>query len=110
MTFLKKRSKTVMSLNERKNMIKSELIDKLAETENVSKTVAKRIVNTIFDTITQALKDGNRVELREFGVISVRTRKARTGRNPKTGASVQVSEKKVPFFKAGKAVKKALNK
>ncbi len=99
-----------MSLNERKNMIKSELIDKLAETENVSKTVAKRIVNTIFDTITQALKDGNRVELREFGVISVRTRKARTGRNPKTGASVQVSEKKVPFFKAGKAVKKALNK
>lgn len=99
-----------MSLNERKNMIKSELIDKLAETENVSKTVAKRIVNTIFDTITQALKDGNRVELREFGVISVRTRKARTGRNPKTGASVQISEKKVPFFKAGKAVKKALNK
>lgn len=91
-------------------MIKSELIDKLAETENVSKTVAKRIVNTIFDTITQALKDGNRVELREFGVISVRTRKARTGRNPKTGASVQISEKKVPFFKAGKAVKKALNK
>ncbi len=91
-------------------MIKSELIDKLAETENVSKTVAKRIVNTIFNTITQALKEGNRVELREFGVLSVRTRKARTGRNPKTGASVQVSEKKVPFFKAGKAVKKALNK
>jgi len=91
-------------------MIKSELIDKLAETENVSKTVAKRIVNTIFDTITQALKECNRVELREFGVLSVRTRKARTGRNPKTGASVQVSEKKVPFFKAGKAVKKALNK
>ncbi len=91
-------------------MIKSELIDKLAETENVSKTVAKRIVNTIFDTITQALKEGGRVELREFGVLSVRTRKARAGRNPKTGAAVQVSEKKVPFFKAGKAVKKALNK
>lgn len=91
-------------------MIKSELIDKLAETENVSKTVAKRIVNTIFDTITKALVEGNRVELREFGVLSVRTRKARVGRNPKTGASVQVSQKKVPFFKAGKAVKKALNK
>ena len=91
-------------------MIKSELIEKLAETENVSKTVAKRIVNTIFDTITQALSEGNRVELREFGILSVRTRKARTGRNPKTGASVQVSEKKVPFFKAGKAVKIALNK
>ena len=90
-------------------MIKSELINKLAETENVSKSVAKRIVNTIFDTITQALKEGSRVELREFGVLSVRTRKARAGRNPKTGAAVRVSEKKVPFFKAGKAVKNALN-
>ena len=90
-------------------MIKSELVDKLAETENISKTVAKRIVNTIFDTITETLAQGNRVELREFGVLSVRTRKARSGRNPKTGASVSVSEKKVPFFKAGKAVKQALN-
>lgn len=91
-------------------MIKSELIDKVAEKENVSRTVAKRIVNTIFDTITEALIQGNRVELREFGVLSVRRRKARTGRNPKTGVSVQVVEKKVPFFKAGKAVKEALNK
>ncbi len=91
-------------------MIKSELIEKIAETENVSKTVAKRIVNTIFDTISEALVQGNRVELREFGVLSVRTRNSRTGRNPKTGAAVQVSEKKVPFFKAGKAVKQALNK
>ncbi|MBQ4472264.1 MAG: integration host factor subunit beta [Alphaproteobacteria bacterium] len=91
-------------------MIKSELIDKLAEKENVSRDVAKRIVNTIFDTITDALIHGNRVELREFGVLSVRTRKARAGRNPKTGATVQVAEKKVPFFKAGKAVKQALNK
>lgn len=91
-------------------MIKSELIDKLAEKENISRSVAKRIVNTLFDTITQALIEGNRVELREFGIISVRNRKARIGRNPKTGASVQVMEKKVPFFKAGKAVKEALNK
>lgn len=90
-------------------MIKSELIDILAEKENISRLVAKRIVNTLFDTITQALIQGNRVELREFGVISVRKHKARTGRNPKTGASVQVMEKKVPFFKAGKAVKEALN-
>lgn len=91
-------------------MIKSELIDKLAEKENISRVVAKRIVNTLFDTITQALIEGNRVELREFGIISVRNRKARVGRNPKTGASVQVVEKKVPFFKAGKAVKEALNR
>ena len=91
-------------------MIKSELIDKIAETENVTHSVAKRIVNTIFNTITEALVEGNRVELREFGVLSVRTRKARSGRNPKTGQSVNVAEKKVPFFKAGKAVKHALNK
>ena len=91
-------------------MIKSELIEKLAERENISRTIAKRIVNTIFDTITEALIQGNRVELREFGIISVRNRKARTGRNPKTGVSVQVSEKRVPFFKAGKAVKEALNR
>jgi len=91
-------------------MIKSELIDILAEKENISRLVAKRIVNTLFDTITQALIQGNRVELREFGIISVRKHKARVGRNPKTGATVQVVEKKVPFFKAGKAVKEALNK
>ena len=91
-------------------MIKSELVDKLAEEENISKTIAKRIVNIIFDTITNALVQGDRVELREFGIISVRNRKARVGRNPKTGASVQVANKKVPFFKAGKAVKEALNK
>ena len=91
-------------------MIKSELIDILAEKENISRLVAKRIVNTLFDTITQALIQGNRVELREFGIISVRKHKARVGRNPKTGATVQVIEKKVTFFKAGKAVKEALNK
>lgn len=91
-------------------MIKSELVEKLAEQEKLSMTVARRIVDTIFDTMTDALIDGDRVELREFGVLSVRTRKARTARNPKTGAPVAVKEKRVPFFKAGKAVKAALNK
>jgi len=91
-------------------MIKSELVEKLAEQEKLSIQVARRIVDTIFGTMTNALVDGDRVELREFGVLSVRTRKARTGRNPKTGAPVSVHEKRVPFFKAGKAVKVALNK
>ena len=91
-------------------MIKSELVEKLAEQEKLSIQVARRIVDTIFGTMTNALIDGDRVELREFGVLSVRTRKARTGRNPKTGAPVSVHEKRVPFFKAGKAVKAALNK
>ena len=91
-------------------MIKSELVEKLANQEKLSVHVARRIVDTIFDTMTNALIDGDRIELREFGVLSVRTRKARTGRNPKTGASVAVEAKRVPFFKAGKAVKAALNK
>ncbi|MBP5344305.1 MAG: integration host factor subunit beta [Alphaproteobacteria bacterium] len=91
-------------------MIKSELVEKLAEQEKLSVHVARRIVDTLFNAMTNALVDGDRVELREFGVLSVRTRKARTGRNPKTGAPVAVQEKRVPFFKAGKAVKEALNK
>ena len=91
-------------------MIKSELVLQLAEQENLSKADAKRAADTIFNEIVATLKKGGRVELRNFGVIFVKTRKARMGRNPKTGAQVMVSEKRVPFFKAGKAVKKALNK
>ena len=91
-------------------MIKSELIVRLAQKTNLSKSDAKKAVDTIFDEIIKALAEGNRVELRNFGILSLRTRKPRVGRNPKTGAKVQVIQKRVPFFKAGKAVKKALNK
>lgn len=91
-------------------MIKSELVAKLAEQANLNKSDAERIVSTVFDEITKALIEGNRVELRGFGVLSVRERKARLGRNPKTGAKVDVSAKRVPFFKAGKSINDALNK
>lgn len=91
-------------------MIKSELVIHLAKKTGLSKADAKKALDIIFDEITSALVQGNRVELRNFGILSLRTRKPRTGRNPKTGEKVQVSQKKVPFFKAGKAVKKALNK
>lgn len=91
-------------------MIKSELIVRLAQKTNLSKSDAKKAVDTIFDEIIKALAEGNRVELRNFGILSLRTRKPRVGRNPKTGAKVQVIQKRVPFFKAGKAVKRALNK
>ncbi|MDY6407193.1 MAG: HU family DNA-binding protein, partial [Pseudomonadota bacterium] len=67
-------------------------------------------VSTVLNTISKALINDHRVELRGFGVISVRKRKPRAARNPKTGAGVQVSAKRVPFFKAGKAIKEALNK
>ena len=66
-------------------MIKSELVTKLAEQTNLTKTDAENIVTTVFREITKALVKGNRVELRGFGVLSVRERKPRVGRNPKTG-------------------------
>lgn len=90
-------------------MIKSELITKIAEQNKLGKADAERVVSTVFNEITKALVSGNRVELRGFGVLSVRTRKPRVARNPKTGASVSVIEKKVPFFKAGKSINDALN-
>lgn len=90
-------------------MIKSELITRIAARNNLSASDAECVVSTIFDEIKKALFEGNRVELRGFGVLSVRTRKARTSRNPKTGAAVQVPEKKVPFFKAGKTLTEKLN-
>ncbi|MEI4232171.1 integration host factor subunit beta [Roseovarius sp. D22-M7] len=91
-------------------MIRSELIQKIAE-ENphlVQQDVAK-IVNTIFSEITEALANGNRVELRGFGAFSVKKRDARIGRNPRTGESVQVDQKYVPFFKTGKLLRDRLN-
>jgi len=91
-------------------MIKSELVAKVAEENNLSHTNAERVVTTVLNTITKALVNDNRVELRGFGVLSVRHRKPRAARNPKTGAGVQVKAKRVPFFKAGKAIKDALNK
>lgn len=91
-------------------MIKSELISKIADQTNLSKADADRVVSTVFDEISKALIDGNRIELRGFGVLSVRNRRARLGRNPKTGAQVNVAAKRVPFFKAGKSINEALNK
>lgn len=91
-------------------MIKSELVTKLSDQTNLSKADAEHVVSTVFNEITKALIMGNRVELRGFGVLSVRERNARLGRNPKTGEKVQVDSKKVPFFKAGKSINDALNK
>ncbi len=90
-------------------MIKSELIAKIAKKNNLSLIDAGRVVECVFSTITKALAAGNRVELRGFGVLSVRQHKEKMGRNPKTGETVHIKEKKVPSFKAGKAMLKALN-
>ncbi len=91
-------------------MIRSELIQKVAEENpHLYQRDVEKIVNTIFEEIVQALAAGNRVELRGFGAFSVKQRDARIGRNPRTGESVQVDEKHVPFFKAGKLLRDRLN-
>jgi integration host factor subunit beta len=70
----------------------------------------ERIVNTIFETISVSLEHGNRIELRGFGAFSVREHGARKGRNPRTGAPVDVARKQVPYFKMGKGMREKLNK
>ena len=69
----------------------------------------ERIINTVFDQIIKALRDGDRVELRGFGAFSVKSRESRLGRNPRTGDSVKVEAKRVPFFKTGKELRERLN-
>jgi len=91
-------------------MIKSELIQKIAdENPHLYQRDVERIVGTIFDEIVDAMAQGKRVELRGFGAFSVKKREARTGRNPRTGATVNVEEKHVPFFKTGKLLRDRLN-
>ena len=91
-------------------MTKSELILRLAERNpHLYQRDVERIVTTIFDEITSALARGDRVELRGFGAFSIKGRDARVGRNPRTGQSVEVERKFVPFFKAGKDLRDRLN-
>ncbi len=91
-------------------MIRSELIQKIAdENPHLYQRDVERIVNTIFDEITSAMSKGDRVELRGFGAFSVKKRDSRIGRNPRTGETVPVAEKHVPFFKTGKLLRDRLN-
>lgn len=91
-------------------MIRSELIQKIAEDNpHLFQRDVERIVNTIFDEIIEAMARGDRVELRGFGAFSVKKRDSRTGRNPRTGESVAVEQKHVPFFKTGKLLRDRLN-
>lgn len=91
-------------------MTKSELIQRIAELNpHLFHRDVERIVSTIFDEVADALARGDRVELRGFGAFSVKQRGARIGRNPRTGAAVQVAEKFIPFFKTGKQLRERLN-
>ena len=91
-------------------MIKSELIAKLAEENpHLTQRDIERVVGVILERMIQALENGGRVELRGFGALSVRSRDARAGRNPRTGATIKIKAAKVPKFRPGKALKDALN-
>jgi integration host factor subunit beta len=91
-------------------MIKSELIQKIAATnQHLYHRDIERIVNVVFNEIVEALARGDRVELRDFGAFTVKHRAPRIGRNPRTGASVSVPEKFVPFFKTGKDLRVRIN-
>jgi len=88
---------------------KSQLIEKIAEGADISKASAGRALDSFIESVTGALKDGDSVALVGFGTFSVRDRAARTGRNPQTGATIEIAAAKIPSFKAGKALKDACN-
>lgn len=91
-------------------MNKSELINTIASAANLSKTEASRALNATTDAITSAMSRGDSVQLTGFGSFVVRSRAARTGRNPQTGDSIQIAASKVAAFKAGKALKDSVNR
>jgi DNA-binding protein HU-beta len=90
-------------------MNKSDLIDAIADSADISKAAAGRALDGMIDSITAALKKGDTVSLVGFGSFTVRERAARMGRNPQTGATIQIRASKTPAFKAGKALKDAVN-
>lgn len=91
-------------------MIRSELVAMLSrDNPDLSLKEVEKVVSTFFETINAQLAEGGRVELRGFGAFSTRSRTARTGRNPRTGAAVDVDAKSVPYFKPGKEMRARLN-
>jgi len=90
-------------------MTKAELIESVASKVDLPRALAERAVNTVFDDMANALRDGEKVNVSGFGTFSVADRKARTGRNPKTGETIQIAASRAAKFKAGKTLKDTLN-
>ena len=90
-------------------MTKADLIEEVSKLADVNKREGEIIVETIFDSIVKSLRAGDKIEIRGFGSFRTRQRKPRTGRNPKTGAKVEVPAKKIPFFKPSKELKDLVN-
>ena len=90
-------------------MTKAELVERVANDTLLTKKHAELVVNTVFDSIVESLKGGDKIELRGFGSFRIRYRGSRIGRNPKTGAKVDVPPKRIPYFKPGKDLRELLN-
>jgi integration host factor subunit beta len=90
-------------------MTKSDLIEAVAEQTNVTKTRAEAVVNSVFDAMADALKNGEGIEIRGFGSFTVRQYKPYNGRNPRNGEAVHVASKRMPFFKAGKELRERVD-
>ena len=90
-------------------MTKAELVEEVANESELTKKDAEVIVQTVLDSITESLQRGEKIELRGFGSFRIRHRSSRLGRNPKTGTSVSVPPKKVPYFKPGKEIRELVN-
>ncbi len=90
-------------------MIKAELVEEVARATELTKRDAELLVEIALGSIVEALRRGEKVELRGFGSFRVREREARRGRNPKTGAEVKIPAKQIPYFKAGKELKEIIN-
>ncbi len=90
-------------------MTKAELIESIASKVDLQRATAERVVNTLFDDVVQALKQGDKVNISGFGAFSVSARNARTGRNPKTGETIEIAASRAVKFKAGKTLKDSLN-
>ena len=90
-------------------MTKAELVEEVSRVSEQTKKHSEVIVNTVFDSITQALQKDEKIELRGFGSFRIRQRRSRQGRNPKTGDKVDVPAKRIPYFKPGKELKELIN-
>jgi integration host factor subunit beta len=90
-------------------MTKADLVEELTKSGELTRRDGEVIVDTIFDSVIAALKSGDKIEIRGFGSFRIRQRNPRTGRNPKTGAKVEVPAKKVPYFKPSKELRDLVN-
>jgi integration host factor subunit beta len=90
-------------------MTKADLVDRVTSLGDLTRRDSEVIVDTLFDSVIHALKTGDKVEVRGFGSFRTRQRNSRTGRNPKTGAKVDVAAKRVPFFKPSKELRDLVN-